>query len=215
MATNYGLGQASGPELRALRKALGIESQLGMAALLHFLGGTPVARSTISRQERLAAASSTELVAFLRFLALVRPKPPAEGVRSTEPPLPTLDGFLECRLGASRSDTDAGTIEQAAADWRELLLSHLRLGRALQVELLDGQEDHEFIVRLIQAAPGVAAQHLLRLGYGPEPSSHPRFNHAHEQLDLSSVPASVQDGGRIAPALGEPAPGSGAGRGHP
>ncbi|KAA1053786.1 hypothetical protein [Azospirillum argentinense] len=173
MVTNNGLGQASGTELQALRQALGIESQLGIAALLHFLGGVPVALSTISRQERLAAASSTELVAFLRLLFLVRPQPPAEGSQSTEPPPPNLNRFLDYRLGASRSNADAWTIEQASADWRELLLTHLRGGHPLPVELLDGQDDRDFILRLVLAAPGVAAQHLLRLGYGPETASRP------------------------------------------
>lgn len=119
MATISGLGKVSGAERRLLRKAFGIGSHLGTGASLHYLGGAPVVRATPARQEGLAVASWTELVAFLRRLTLVGPTPPPKSTRSTEP-----ISKPRHRLGTSRSDVDGGIIEQASANW------HQRLHRA-------------------------------------------------------------------------------------
>jgi hypothetical protein len=65
-----GKDRASGDDLKALRRRLGLRTQSDLSALIHYLAGSSPARSTLSRQENLPVASSLELVAFLRLLEL-------------------------------------------------------------------------------------------------------------------------------------------------
>jgi len=157
------IGRTSGDDLKALRKALGFRSQSSLSALIHYLGGSAPARSTLSRQEKLPVASSPELVAFLRLLALVRPEPTRPTPRSRPP---SLEGLLEERFGADLAREDRAAIDEVLAEYRTAVLAHLRSGAVMPATVLD-ELGADFLHQVIPIAPGVAGEWLLELGFGP------------------------------------------------
>lgn len=153
----------AGPELQRMRSDLGL-TQPGVAALIHLLGGTAPARSTISRIERKEDAPAEWAVIFMLLSRFQQPKKSWKPVH--------VETLAEHRVRktadpnlAGRETAEAGN--QLDEEWKANLLSLVKSGRRLSPAALEGVEDRTFLLELAMYDAALVSEHALAMGYGP------------------------------------------------